>query len=98
MFLTLRIRIQNHVVEPRRLLARPGQQSRTEVEADTAVIVDYPGDTGLIIQNARRSIRSVALGRDSLVPVVIRIGGILQLDCFEPGILSRRLVEVAVNT
>ena len=39
----------------------------------------------------------VALGGDALVPVVVRIGRVLDLDRLEPGVLARRLVEVPVD-
>ena len=47
--------------------------------------------------NAGGAVGGVALGGDALVPVVIGGGGVLDFDGFEPGILARRLVEVAVD-
>ena len=49
------------------------------------------------VKDARGGIRRVTLGGDALVPIVIRVGGVLQFDRFQPGILARRLIEMAVN-
>jgi len=49
------------------------------------------------VENARRSIRLVALGRDPLIPVVIRMCRILHFNYFQPGILPRGLVKVGVD-
>src|SRR5690606_34605102 len=67
------------------------------VEADVRVVVDDPDDAFPLIEDARICVRRVALGRDPLVPVVVRLRGVLQLDRLEPGVLPRRLVEMSVD-
>ena len=42
--------------------------------------------------------RGGGLGGDALVPVMIRIGGFLELDGFQPGIFPGRLIKMAMNT
>ena len=61
------------------------------------VVIHDLDDSLLAIEDARGSIRRVALGGDPLVPIVIGIGGVLNLDRLEPGILSRRLIKVPVD-
>ncbi len=75
----------------------PGQQGRSEIEADPRVVVDDLLDAAVRIQNPGGGVGRVALGGDPLVPVVIRIGRILQLDRFQPGVFPRRLVEMTMN-
>ncbi len=50
------------------------------------------------IQDARGQIRSVTLRRNPLVPIVVRISGILQLYLLQPGILTWGLIEMRVDT
>ena len=76
---------------------QPRQKRRTEVEADSRVIVlDFHDAVG-VVEDSRRRVRRVALGSDPLVPVVIRGRGILKLELLEPGVLARWLVEVSVD-
>jgi hypothetical protein len=79
------------------VFGRPGEQRGTEVEANTRVVVDYAGDSLLIIQDARREIRQIAFGSYTFVPVVIGVRGVLQLYLFKPGIFTGGLIEVAMN-
>ena len=72
----------------------PGEQRRSEIEADPRVVVDDFGDAAFAVEHARRRIRRVTLRGDPLIPVVIRIGGVLQLDRLQPRIFTWRLVEV----
>jgi hypothetical protein len=51
----------------------------------------------LPVENAGGQVRSVALGRDALVPIVIRVCRILQLYLLEPWIFAGRLIEMAMN-
>jgi hypothetical protein len=50
------------------------------------------------IEEARPAVGRIALARDPLVPIVIRSRRVLNFDSLEPGILTRRLIEVAVDT
>src|SRR5947209_5849663 len=92
------IRVQDRGIGRRLALLEPAQKRRSEVEADRRVVVDDLDDPIVRVENTRRSIGLVALGGDPLVPVVIRMRGILSLDRFQPRVLARRLIEVTVNT
>ena len=78
-------------------VGEPVEQGGAEVEAHARVVVDDADDLVLAIDDARGAVGGVALGGDALVPVVVGRGGVLDLDGLEPGILARRLVEVAVH-
>jgi hypothetical protein len=80
------------------MASHPAHQGRPEVEADARIIVDDLGDAFVGGEDARGGVRRVAFRRDALVPVVVRVSRILQLDLFEPGVFARRLVEVSVDT
>ena len=82
----------------RRMLGGPGEQSRAEIETDSRIIVDDARDALLVIEDPRSKIGCVAFGGNSLVPVMVRIRGILQLYLFQPRIFTRRLIEMAMNT
>ena len=73
------------------------RQRRAEIEADPGVVVDESTILPASSSIARRAVGRVALRADALVPVVVGSGGILDLDRFKPGILPRRLIEMAVN-
>ncbi len=88
---------EDGLVDFRGLFLEPDEQGRAEIEADFGVVVDDLLDVPFAVENARGGIGGVALGGDALVPVVVRVGGILEFDGFEPGIFPRRLVEVAVD-
>ena len=75
----------------------PREKRRPEIEADLRVVVRDAHDPVLLVEDPRRRVGPVTLGRDALVPVVVRVGRVLQLDRLEPGVLPRRLVEVAVD-
>src|SRR5690348_10414248 len=81
----------------RSFLLHPEQERRSEVEADLGVVVHQLHDALLVIQQSRYGIRRVTFRGDALVPVVVRVSGVLKFDRFERWILSRRLIEVAVN-
>ncbi len=89
--------VQDRLVRLRRLLFHPGEQRRSEIEAHPRVVVDDLRDPPTAVEDARRAVRRVALRRDLLVPVVVRDRRFLKLDGFEPRVLARGLVEVAVN-
>ena len=93
----LAVGFQNALVGAGRVLFQPGKQSGAEIKADAGVVVDDFGDAPLPIQNAGGAVGHVALVGDALVPVVVRRGGILQLDGFQPGILAGRLIKMRVD-
>ena len=76
---------------------QPGEERRPGVERDRGVVVDDRDDAVPGVEDARGRVGRVALGRDALVPVVVGRRRILDLDLLEPGVLPRRLVEVAVD-
>ena len=93
----LPVRIANHAIGAGRIFFQPGEQGRPEVEADARVIVHDADDLVVAIHDARRAVGRIAFRSDAFVPVVVRGGGVLSLYGFEPGVFSRRLVEMPVN-
>ena len=91
------VTLQNRLVHPRSLLLQPRKKRRAKVKADFLVIVDDPHDAVVRIQNSCRGVRRVAFSRHPLVPVVVGIGGILELHRFKPGVLPWWLVKMTVN-
>ena len=77
-------------------MLHPGEQGRAEVKADPGIVVDDFTDQLFVVQDARGSIWAIALSRNPLIPVVIRIGGILPLYNFQPRIFPWRLIEMRV--
>ena len=74
----------------------PGQKRRPEVEADPRVIIDQPRDPPVRTEDPRHRVRSVALRRDSLVPVVKRSRTRLTLNGVKIRIFTRWLVKMTV--
>ncbi len=93
----LAVRFQDGGVDIGRVLLQPGEEGRAEIETDATVVVDDPDDAALAVQDPAHGIGGVALGRDPPVPVVVRVGRVLDLDRLQPRVLARRLVEVTVN-
>src|ERR1700730_1356064 len=85
-------------IHARRFVFQPGKQRRAEIEAHHSIVVNQLDDAVFVVENARRSIGRVTFRGDPFVPVMVWISGILQLNRFEGRILSRRLIEMTVNT
>ena len=81
----------------RRPGSEPGEQRRAEVEARPRVGVHHRAESTGGIEDARRHVRRVALGRDARVPVAVGRRRRLRLHHPEPRVLARGLVEVAVQ-
>ena len=80
----------------RRAPLHPAQQRRSKVVADRVVVIGDAADAVLGIHDARGGVGGVAFRVYALVPVVIRISGILQLNGFQPWVFAGRLIEVPV--
>src|SRR5436305_14260161 len=80
-----------------RVAFEPVEERGAEVEAEARVVVDDALDATVGIRDAREGVGAVALCVYALVPVVEGVGAVLALDEACPGVLARRLVEVAVN-
>src|SRR5882757_1655185 len=91
------IGFQDAGVHLRRLRFQPREQRWTKVEADLGIVVDDLEYPPLIIDDSRRAIRGVALGGDTLVPIVKGIRRGLRFDGLQPRILSRRLIKVSMD-
>jgi hypothetical protein len=89
--------ILDHAVDAGSEVLEPTEEGGAEVEAHAGVVVDDADDLLLLVDDAGGAVGGVTLGGDALVPVVVGGGGVLELDGFEPGVLARRLVEVAVD-
>src|ERR1700693_4603097 len=77
---------------------QPGKQCGAEIKTHHSIVVYQLDDAFFVVENARGSIGRITLRCDAFVPVMVWIRGILQLDGFERRILSRRLIEMTVNT
>ena len=85
------------LINLRSFFFHPGQQCGAKIETHVRVIVDKFNDSILVIQNSGKGIGRVAFRADPLIPVVVRISRVLDLDCFKRRVLSRWLVEMTVN-
>src|SRR5918995_4017889 len=97
MLLTFAVGFEYRLIDLGRFGLEPGEQRRAEIKTDFRIIVDEPDDLIIAVEDARNRIRRIAFGGDPLVPIVIRVSGILKLDGFEPWVLPWRLVEMSVN-
>lgn len=61
------------------------------------MVADDAGYAAFIIKQPGRAVRRVALAGYPFVPVVEGMGGVLFFDFFEPGMLTERLIKVAVD-
>src|ERR1700684_1682525 len=61
------------------------------------VIVDDLRNFMFVIQDARGAVGRITLAADSFIPVVVGIGGILELDGFKRRVLPGRLIKVSVH-
>ncbi len=66
----------------------PQEQGRPEIEADPGIVADDRHDAAFAVQIPGGGIGVIALGGDPFIPVMIGIGGILDLDGFQPGIFA----------
>jgi hypothetical protein len=78
--LAVRIGVENHAINAPRVDLKPGKKRWAEVEAHAAVVVDDADDAVVRIHDAGGAVGRVAFGGYALVPVVIRIGGILKFN------------------
>ena len=89
--------VLDHAIGAGSEVFEPAEQGGAEVEAHARVVVEDADDLAVAVDDAGGAVGGVALGGDALVPVVVGGGGFLELDGLQPGILARRLVEVAVD-
>jgi hypothetical protein len=95
--LALEIGIEDRLVDIRGIILKPGEEGGAEVKADAGIVIDDISDAIVTVQQAGEGIGRVAFGGDAFVPVVIRVGGVLELDGFEPCVFPGRLVEMAMD-
>jgi hypothetical protein len=76
----------------------PAKQRRPEIETDPRIVIDHLFDFTLPVENPRVRIRGVTLGGNSLIPVMKRTGTLLLIYDAGPGILTGRLVKMAMDT
>ena len=95
--LTFFVRPQDAFVDVGDLLFHPGEQCRPEVETDFGIVVYDFYDSLIVIEDSGGGIGSVTLCRNALVPVMVRICGILHLHGFQPRVFTRWLIKMAMN-
>jgi hypothetical protein len=76
---------------------QPGKEGRTEIETQGDIIVVEVEDLSLIIDGPGVSIWPVTFECDPFIPVMEGVRAFLHLDGLNPRVLTRRLVEMAVN-
>src|ERR1019366_3462076 len=96
--LTFAVGVENGLIGVRCAVGHPGEQRGADVEADPRIVVNDACNAVVRSQDAGSSVGSVTLGGDALIPVMIRIGGFLELDGLEPGIFPGRLIKMTMNT
>jgi hypothetical protein len=96
-FLTLSICFQYALIYVRRVPNEPCQESGPEIETDLFVIVHKLDDAALPVQNPGCGIRRIAFRCNPFIPIMIRMGCVLELHSLKPWIFTRGLVEVTVN-
>src|ERR1019366_3751620 len=96
-FRTPLVGLKNRLANLGSLVFHPGQKSGSEVETHLGVVVEQFDDAILGVNNSRSRVRSVALGRNALIPVVIRIGGVLQLNRLKVRVFARGLIEMPMD-
>src|SRR5262245_33149813 len=80
------------------MAGKPGAQGGTKIKTQARIIVDDGGDSIAMPEQPRRGIGPVALGCNASVPIVIRNRRVLHLEHLEPGVFTRRLVEMTMDT
>jgi hypothetical protein len=91
------IGFDDRVVDFARVGFEPREESGAEVETDTGIVIDYIADSLVGVEYSRGGVRGVALGCYALVPVMVGMSRVLNLDLFEPCVFPRRLVKMPVN-
>src|SRR3990172_713997 len=91
------VSLENFPVDPWKSLFQKWEERWTKIETDGGIVVDNVKDFSFSVHNPGIAVRPVAFIGDPLVPVVEGPGALLCFNRFKPGILSRRLIEVAVN-
>ncbi len=97
-FTTPAVCIEDRAVDVGSRRFEPAEERGAEVERDHGIVIDDRDDIAVGVEDPRGGIRCVAFRGDALVPIVIRIGRILELDLLEPWVLAGWLVEMAVDT
>src|ERR1700693_5940477 len=96
--LALAVGLEHPLLDVRRAVLHPRKQGRAAVETDAGVVVDDLCDPARLVEDPRGAVRQITLGGNALVPVVVGRGGILELDRFQPGVFTWRLVKVTMDT
>jgi hypothetical protein len=96
--LTAPVGLHDGVVHAGRIFLEPAEQGRPKIEAHPRVVVHDADDLVLVVDNARGAVRRVAFRGNAFVPIVIGRSAFLLFHGFQPRILARRLVKVAVDT
>jgi hypothetical protein len=91
------VSLDDGLIYLRCLCFHPGEERRAKIEAYLSIVAHDVHDASLVVEDPRGGIRGIAFGGHPLVPIVIGVGGVLDLERFQPGIFPRRLIEMAMD-
>ena len=72
--LAVSIGVEDHLVDAVGVVLEPGEQRRTEVEADARVVIEDADDLVLRIDDAGGAVGRIAFSRDALIPIMVGRG------------------------
>jgi hypothetical protein len=93
----LPVRFNDLLIDEWLLSLYPGEERGAEIETEIGIIVEDIEDLALAINDPRIPIGPVTFEGDPLIPVMKRMGALLPLNDFQPGVLSRRLIKMSMN-
>src|SRR3977135_937473 len=94
---TFAISFENAFVGGWMILCEPVKERRTKIETDVRVVIYKLLFARCRIVDGSKSIRSIALDMDTLVPIMKGRGARFLFDNSSPWIFTRRLIEMAVD-
>ena len=96
-FLAFFICLKDRFICFRLVFFQPGKERGAKVVADFRIGINNVYNLSVAIEDAGSCIWGVTLCSYFCIPIVVRIGGILQLNLLQPGVFAGRLIEMPVN-
>jgi hypothetical protein len=91
------VRFKNSTVGFGILSGKPGQERRSKIKADSGIVIYDSINEAIFVKDPGDAVWLIAFRCDSLVPIMVGMGGFLKLYRFNPWILARWLIKVSVN-